>query len=130
MEPNIPICYTQNMTKYKIVGILNLFLGVSEIIYPLFALAFAITRLTTLYSGFSTEVPSFISIYLILGVVISMGAGNLFLGFNLVSKSGKKDKYFKYALILLIASFLLGGILSGIATLSIISPIYNLTSQF
>jgi len=117
------------MTKYKIVGILNLFLGALEVIYPLFALIFTIPRLTMLYSEFGAEMPSFISTYLILGFVILVGAGNLFFGFNLVSKSEKKDKYFKYGLILLITSFLLGGVLFSIVSLSVILPIYNLTSQ-
>lgn len=118
------------MTKYKIVGILNLFLGVLEVVYPLFALIFTLPKLTRLYSDFGAEMPSFTPTYLILGIVVLIGVGNLFFGFNLISKSGKKDKYFKYALILVIASLLLGGVFYSITSLSVILPIYNLTSQF
>jgi len=122
--------YIKDMTKYKIVGIVNLFLGALEIICPLFALIFTIPRITALYSEFNAEGPSLVPTYLVLGILILMGIGNLFFGFNLISKSEKKDKYFKYALILIIASFLLGGVFSSIASLSVILPIYNLTSQF
>ena len=115
------------MTKYKTVGILNLFLGILEVFFALFAFVFIVPKLTSLYSEFGTELPSFVSIYLILGVIILMGIGNLFFGFNLISKPEKKDKYFKFALFLLIASFLLSGIFSSIG---IILPIYDLTSQF
>lgn len=118
------------MTKYKIVGILNLFLGILETIYPLFAFMFTIPRLTELYSEFGAEGPSFGITYLTLSIIILMGIGNLFFGIKLFSKTENKDKYFKYALILVIASFLLGGVFTSFASLSVIMPIYNLTSQF
>ena len=79
------------MTKYIIVGALNLFLGVLEVIYPLFTLVFTIPRLTTLYSEFGAEMPSFTSAYLIFGLIMLMGIGNLFFGINLVSKSKKRS---------------------------------------
>ncbi len=59
-----------------------------------------------------------------------MGIGNLFFGFKLVSKSENKEKYFKYGVALLIISFFLGGLFASVATLSITTPIYNMSSQF
>ena len=59
-----------------------------------------------------------------------MGIGNFFLGVKLFSKSEYKDEYLKFAIILIVVSFLLGGIFTKIASLSIIMPIYNLTSEF
>lgn len=119
------------MAKYKIVGIINLLLGGLQIIYPLFALLFTLPRLTRLYSEFNAEGPSFTTTYLVLGFVIFVGLANLFLGLKLFSKAeGITKKYFKYGLALVIVSFLLMGLFSSIASLSIALPIYNLTSQF
>ena len=118
------------MNKYKVVGVVNLLFGVFQIIYPLLVIFFTLPRLTELYSELNIQGYSFISTYLIIGFVMLIGIGNFFFGLNLISKSEKKEKYFKYALMLIIASFLFVGILFNLASLSTILPIYNLTSQF
>jgi hypothetical protein len=118
------------MTKYKIVGILNISLGVLETIYAAFALIITLPKLNELYFELGAKRPSYTSTYLILGFILIIGLVNLFLGLKLFTKSEKREAYFIYALISLIASFFLGGIFSGIFTLSIIVPIYSLISQF
>lgn len=119
------------MTKYKIVGAINLLLGGLQIIYPLFTLLFTLPRLTELYSEFNAEGPSLTITYFTLGSVIFVGFANLFLGFKLFLKAEEiAKKYFKYGLASVIISFLLMGIFPSIASLSIVLPIYNLTSPF
>lgn len=113
------------MAKYKIVGVINFFFGFFEVIYPLIGILFTIPRLTELYSEFQTKGPNLLPTYMILYIVILMGIGNFFLGFKLFSKSENKDKYFKYAIILIVASFLLGGLFTQITSLSVLIPIYN-----
>ncbi|HUW22264.1 MAG TPA: hypothetical protein VMW41_06400 [Candidatus Bathyarchaeia archaeon] len=119
------------MTKYRIVGIINFIFGGLQIIYLLLAIFFTIPRLTDLYNEFSAEMPSFAPTYLVLGFNLLLGITNFFLGFKLFSKQAKiQKKYFKFGLALAIVSFLLVGVFSGIATLSAVLPIYNLTSHF
>lgn len=117
------------MDKYKIIGVVNLLFGIFQVVCPLFIIFITLPRLTAMYSEFNVQGAFLTPTYLILGVVMLIGIGNLFFGFSLVSKSEKKEKYFKYALMLIIASFLFGGILFSIASLSTILPIYNLTSH-
>lgn len=118
------------MAKYKIVGVVNFFFGFFEVVYPLIVILFTIPRLTELYSEFQTKGPNLIPIYIILSIVILIGIGNFFLGVKLFSISENKDKYFKYAIILIVINFLLGGIFTQIVSLSVLMPIYNLTSEF
>ncbi|OGG01704.1 hypothetical protein A2W14_03755 [Candidatus Gottesmanbacteria bacterium RBG_16_37_8] len=118
------------MAKYKIIGAVNFFLGIFEIVYPLIVILFTIPRLTELYAEFQAKGPNLIPTYIILSIVMLMGVGNFILGVKLFSKSENKEKFFKIAIILIIASFLLGGVITKIASLSVIMPIYNLTSEF
>ncbi|MBU0618665.1 hypothetical protein KKD62_00345 [Patescibacteria group bacterium] len=119
------------MSKYKIVGIINFIFSGLQIIYPLLAIFFTIPRLTKLYTEVSAEMPSFAPAYLALGFNLLLGITNFFLGFKLFSKQEKiQEKYFKFGLVLAVTSFLLMGVFSGIATLSAVLPIYNLTSHF
>ena len=63
-------------------------------------------------------------------LILVMGLVNLFLSAKGLGKTKEKEKYFKYGIISVIASFLLTGILIGILNFSILLPIYSLTPQF
>ena len=115
------------MTKYTIVGFVNLLVGSLQTINFLFTIFITLPRLTELYSEFAAQRPSFMSTYLRLGFTVLLGISNFFFGFTLISKSEKKIKYFRYALILAIISIPLGVIFINIAS---ILPVYNLTSPF
>jgi len=98
------------MTKYKVVGVLNFFLGAFQIIYSLFTLFLTLPRLTKLYAEFNAEGPYLIPTYFVLGLLLLFGAVNLFLAFRLFSEKEKTPKkYFRLGLVLLAVSFLLAG---------------------
>lgn len=118
------------MTRYKTVGIVDLFLGTIDIIYSLFIFLFTLPKLNSLYSEFSAESSAFNSTSLVLILLLLMGMADIFFGVNLVSNSEKKVKYFKFGLVFLIINLLLVGIFYAITSLSIIIPIYQLTSSF
>ncbi|KPJ70659.1 hypothetical protein AMJ51_01405 [Microgenomates bacterium DG_75] len=115
------------MRKYSILGIFNFLLGLGQIVLPIICIAVVIPRLTLLYSEFVTMPPSFYLTYLILGLVIFMGIANLFIAFKLFAKT---EKYFKYGIILAIATFILTGIFMVLANFWSIYMIYNLPAEF
>ncbi|MBU1111061.1 hypothetical protein KKB83_05610 [Patescibacteria group bacterium] len=118
------------MSKYKIVGIINFIFGGLHIIYPLLMIFFTIPKLTELYTDVSVELPSLAPTYLTLGFNLLLGITGIFLGCKLFSKQEEiQKKYFKFGLALAIVSVLFGAVFSGLAVLSAVLPIYNLTSQ-
>src|SRR3989344_4359158 len=117
------------MTKYKLVGILNFFFG-----FPILLLAlsffFVIPKLTPLYSEFGANTSGNISTsYLSVVVLLAISAVNIFFGIKGFSNTQNKDAYFNYSLITAIVTFLLSGTIVGLMVISVIFPLYNLTSQ-
>lgn len=123
------------MNKHKIVAILNLLLGISEILSPFIYLGTALPALNKMYSdfesmGYTANLPSFTFTYFMFGVIVIMGIVNLFLGIKLFSQSKEsRERYLKYGTISAIVAFVLFGILFGVATLPVILSIHNLIPQ-
>lgn len=119
----------EGMSKYKIVAIIELFLGLLQLTSALAMLLFVIPKLSSVYSDFNVK-ASPINSYIALILVLLMGIVNLFFSFKLFANSKKnKEQYFKYGIISAISTFFLMGVFIGIANFSILSPLYNLTSQ-
>jgi len=117
------------MTKYKIVGIINLLLGIFQLLlmFPLIV----IPKLNSLYADFNMNgQPNFTGSYLVTVVAFLLMAINLFLSRKGFSNVKDKDKYFKVGIIVAVVTFILSGFLTLILTVSILSPIYNLSTQF
>jgi len=57
------------------------------------------------------------------------GILNLFFGYK-INSSEDKEKFFTWGIIVLISTFFLSGLLTGISSLVTISPLYNMTSQY
>ena len=57
------------MAIYKIVGVVNFFLGIFEVVFPLIFILFTIPRLTELYAEFQANGPNLIPTYIILSIV-------------------------------------------------------------
>lgn len=118
------------MTKYKIVGFFNILFGLIYFFVPLIYLLLVVPKLAEIYKDFSVK-PDFLIVYLTGGFSIILGLLSLLLGFKLFSSEAKnKQKYFTIALILLLLVWILGGIITSFLVLSVLLPIYNLTSQF
>lgn len=112
----------------RAIAIANLVLGVLYLSISLIIPIFILPSVTQTYSALNINKPSFTFTYIILGVVMLMGMINLFFGFKILNK--KNDKYLKYGIIFAVVTFFLGSFLTAIASLSVTSSIYNMTSQF
>jgi hypothetical protein len=116
----------------KLIGIINIFLGVlyiaSPLVYQLVNQIFVLPRINQMYADFNINAkPSYTLSYIILGIMVIMGVVSLFLGLSVLKN--KDNKYLKYGITMAIIFFVLYGILIGVANLPIIFSIYNLTSQ-
>lgn len=116
--------------KYNIVAVINLFLGLLQIIYPIVTFLFIIPQVVTLYDQLSIK-PNFLPAYAVLIAIFIMGIANGFLAFKLFSKSpDAKNAYFKYSIIVIIITGVLTVIFFAIAQVTIISAIYNIIKEF
>jgi len=119
------------MTKYKIVGIINLFFGISLFLMSIFFLLSVFPKLSQMYADFNVSSQlNLMSGYIVVLLIFIIAIMNLFLGAKGLTVSKEKEKYFKYGIISIVTTFFLMGILVAILNFSIISPVYNLTPQF
>lgn len=119
------------MTKYKIVGIIDLFFGISQFLISIIFPLSVFPELSKMYADFNVNSQlNFTSGYIVVMFILIIAVTNLFLGVKGFTKTNEKDKYFRYGIISVVVTFFLTGILVAILNFSIISPIYNLTSQF
>ena len=119
------------MSKYTIVAAVNLFLGTAQAFISIAILFFTLPKLMGLYSEFDANPPSYMSAYIGLSFILLIALANFFIGLKLFSKSEEdKSKYLKYGILLIAITIILSGLFMIIANLSVILPIYNLTSEF
>lgn len=131
IELFIQKCFNKNMTKYKIVGIINLFFGISLFLMSIFFLLSVFPKLSQMYADFNVSSQlNLMSGYIVVLLIFIIAIMNLFLGAKGLTVSKEKEKYFKYGIISIVTTFFLMGILVAILNFSIISPVYNLTPQF
>jgi len=117
------------VTKYKIIGIITLFLGLIQLILVLSFLIFTVPRLIEIYRQFESQ-PNLTTVYTISALILTASFINLFLGVKNFQENKEKERYFNYSLISVIVTFFLGGILVSMLNLSALLPLYNLTSRF
>jgi len=117
------------MTKYKIVGIIDLILGILQLLFSIVIPLSVFSTLRQLYYAINTHYQmNLMNVYVIVTLILLMAALNLFLGAKGLTGSKEKERYFKYGIISAVATLFLTGILGSILISSIISPIYNLGS--
>lgn len=118
---------TQKSNVFQIiVGAVDLLLGVSSIIMFLFTSLFITRQLNILYSklNLSSNINNGFVVSLL---IIVAGAVNIFLGSMLVIKSkNNKNNFIIYGIV----SAIIGLLLLIFHQISIISSIYNLTTNF
>ena len=120
------------MDKYRIVGVINIFVGIAQFLVQIIMALTLIPRLNTFYSemGLGQNRPTIGSSSIVLGIAFVVFTINLFLGWGLIKGNiNTKKNYFIYGIVALIVTFVLLGIIQGILTTTILSPINNLYSQ-
>ena len=119
------------MTKYKIVGIVNLLLGLVGIIIQLNTLLFIYPKLFSLYKDFNAELPLSTQTYPYIQIAIMLILAVIaFVGVKLILSKNPNKKLFVAGLISLIVILLLI-FLNYISFLSgLVTPLYNLKSTF
>jgi type II secretory pathway component PulF len=122
------------MSKYKIIGILNCFLGSTGILLAITLATVIIPRLFSMYNEMGVEAPSstysFANFsYGILFVLAAKSIADIFYGFKLAKKNSD-DKLFNINLGLIVTTCAFSGVGVAFLVLSIILPIYKLTSSF
>lgn len=119
------------INKYKIVGIINLFFGVTNFAVSVFFPLSVFPKLSRVYSDVNvSSQPNLTSGYIVVILFLIIAITNLFLGVKGFTGTKEKEKYFKYGIISAIATFFMTGILVAILNLTTVSQIYDLTSQF
>lgn len=119
------------MNKYVVIGGIDLFIGLFQILIPLVQILFVIPKVYLLYQDVGVAVPNQSLNYLVLGLIVVGGVLNSFVGLNLLLSSKlKKEKYFTYGWVLFIVNLLFLGLLVAFLSLSTILPIYQVTTQF
>lgn len=116
------------MNKYKIVGGINIFLGLAQIIIAFVIPFFVMQKLKSMYETFEDNLQSPSGIYPILLVIGLIGVANIFVGLKGFKDTGSKN--YKISIAMLIVSFILTPFLIGTLNMLIITPIYALMGQF
>ena len=112
--------------KNKILGTANYFIGGLQLFTAL-SNVLVISRLSSLYQEFGSEFnPT--RTYITPAIFIILGVLNLFFGHKLFSKN-EAEKYFVISLVYLVITFVASGLITQFALLSILNPIYELSSQ-
>lgn len=117
--------------KYTLVAVVNLFFGIIQLIFPLIFLLFIIPSLKEIYASFNGAPNTLSTSHLIIAVSLILGSLNIWISIKLFSKSTvleKREKYVKYGIISAIISFLTLGLLLGSLSITVMSPMYNLSN--
>jgi hypothetical protein len=115
--------------KFKLIAYSELLLGLFQVIYGGTLSFIVIPKLSILYSEFNLPI-SVLQKYGISVIIILLGLINIFFTFKILKSQGAiKEKYLKSGAIYLLINFILTGIAGAISVLSIINPIYQMTSQ-
>jgi putative Mn2+ efflux pump MntP len=114
--------------RNKVVGILDILLGITEILIPLSLFIFVIPKLVNLYSEIGNNYSQYLTRSYIGGsLLLIIGLLSIIIGYK--SFSNKSDKYFNLAVFLLCISFIALGVGCAIMISSVILPIYSLTNS-
>ncbi len=118
------------MTKYKVVGLINIFFGVIQILASVSQL-YLNAQLGKLYAEFNVNAGSNLMVAKI-GVIalLAFALYNLYLGMKNLSQSKQKDQYLKRGIVAAIVSLVISALAVIFLIVTIILPIYSLNQQF
>jgi uncharacterized membrane protein YidH (DUF202 family) len=119
------------MSKYKIVGLINIYFGILLLLASAVFLMTVFPQLRMLYTDLNAGQPNLAVGYAVVVLASSVAVANIYLGAKsqMMSKDKDKEKYFKNGQILAIATIVLLIVLAVIMTSSTLSPIYGLTNN-
>lgn len=116
--------------KYKILGVINFLLGISQIGIPLIQLIFVYPKLRALYTDFNVKFNPILSFWPVVFLLL-IGFLNLVLGVKLLKKSKDyKEGYFKLAVATTVVGLLLTLPLLGLNWVGFFSPLYSLKNSY
>jgi hypothetical protein len=116
------------MNKYKILGIINFFLGIFGSWFVLSFLLKILPNLKGLHAKFGLSSQNLAPSYLAMAFLGGAAVINVFLGVkNLFGGQKNKDKYFKWGIWAIAIIILLSAFSSAIFSLNTIGPLYDLT---
>ena len=118
------------MTKYKLVGFINLFIGLLGVFFTSYYLLIVTTKLNKLYTDFGVVQNIISTQYIILFVIFVIGIIYMFVAYSLLNKNlVNKELFFRIGLVLLILSFISVPLIIGLLMMSTILPIYSITTS-
>ncbi len=117
------------INKYRLVGVIDLALGILYIVPPLGSILFIIPKINQLSREFGLPAPNPIVVYLLICVSILIGFVGIVLSLQLFSVSVLEKKYFKYGLVFAIVTWFVGGLFGALTALATLEPVYKLLSS-
>lgn len=122
----------KNMNKYKVLGIVNILIGLFQIFSSWVFSSFVISKINSMYQDFGMQNNSGVLAYVFFTILFVAGVVSILIGLLQLTKpkDKDKDKYFRIGTINAIVAALLLFILTPIGVITIITPIYSMTSQF
>lgn len=116
--------------KYKIVGWINLILGSLLLLQQIGMLFLVYPKLSYLYKEFGPDLPTSTKIYpYTTAVAIIFLSGVIWIGAKLAFNKIRSNNYFRLGITALVILFLFGGYYFSTQLLSVISPLYSITSN-
>lgn len=106
------------------MGTINFSLGAGQVGMSLVQILFIIPKLNSVYAEFNAPINTNTT-YLFPFLLVIMGIVNLFLGLKLL-KAKPSEKILMSGIVFIIISFVLGGFLMALSSISTLGPIYNL----
>lgn len=118
------------MTKYKVVGLINIFFGVIQLLASASQLYLNI-QLGNLYKEFNVQAGTNLIVAKVgLAMLFALALVNFYLGVKGLSQSKLKEVYFKRGIISAITSLAISVFVVIFLIVTIILPIYSLNQQF
>lgn len=113
----------------KFVGVLDIVTGIIMVAFTLLINLYVIPKFASLFQQSNIDLSSNLwTGYVSSALLLILGLSNLYVGFK--SFKGKVEKFFKWAIALLVVNFILGGVLFYLSVFSTILAIYKLTSSY
>ncbi len=118
------------MTKYTIVGGINIFFGIIQLLASVSQLYLNV-QLSKLYAEFNVNAGANLVVAKIgLSALFIFALVNLYLGAKGMSQGKQKEVYLKRGTVAVIASLALSVFIVLFLIVTVILPIYNLNQQF
>ena len=112
------------------MGIADVLLGVAELSVQINLLFFVYPKLSLMYRGLNAELPLISRLYPFLSVgLIFVMLSIVLLGFKLIYSKNQSEIYVKWGIIGFILLLILLFLSVGASAVSVIFPIYNLTTS-